>query len=153
MEEMLKQAKLKALHLLTDMDRTEEQLRLKLKQKGYTDDVTEQAIQYVKSFGYINDEKYAMRFIESRQSVKSRYEIYMTLCQKGVNQEIIEKAMDICYESYSEVETIRNLIEKKKFSPEGSSEAEKKKIYDYFRRKGFRNGDIRQVIQVFERNA
>ena len=33
MEEMLKQAKLKALHLLTDMDRTEEQLRLKLKQK------------------------------------------------------------------------------------------------------------------------
>ena len=48
MEDALKQAKLKALSLLTDMDRTEEQLRQKLRQKAYEDDVIEQAIEYVK---------------------------------------------------------------------------------------------------------
>ena len=153
MEDMLKQAKLKALRLLSDMDRTEEQLRMKLKQKGYSEDVVEQAVQYVKSFGYINDAEYAKRFVQSRQAVKSRYEIYMELCQRGVDREFVEQAMEVCYESYSEEETIRNLMAKKHVSLEDCSEAEKMKIYGYFRRKGFKNEDIRQVLQVSERNA
>ena len=58
--------KLKALSLLTDMDRTEAQLRQKLKQKAFEEDIIEQTIEYVKSFGYIDDAKYAQRFVESR---------------------------------------------------------------------------------------
>ena len=153
MDDMLKQAKLKALHLLTDMDRTEEQLRMKLKQKGYADDIVEQAIEYVKSFGYINDDGYAMRFIQNKQSTKSRYEIYAALYQRGIERDVIAQALDVCYESYSETETIQNLMAKKKVSLESVSDTEKRKIFDYFRRKGFKNEDIRQVIQVFERNA
>lgn len=153
MEDMLKEAKIKALRLLGDMDRTEEQLILKLKQKGYSDDIVKQTIEYVKSFGYINDGNYAERFIESRQRTKSKCEIYAALCQKGVERAIVEQAMEKCYQHYDEVETIRNLAEKKHFSSEKSTEAEKKKIYDYFLRKGFRNEDIRQVIQVSLWNA
>ena len=42
-EIVLKRAKLRAMHLLTDMDRTESQLRTKLKQGLYPDDIIEQA--------------------------------------------------------------------------------------------------------------
>ena len=53
---VLKRAKLRAMHLLTDMARTESQLRDKLKRNMYPEDVISQAIAYVKSFGYIKDE-------------------------------------------------------------------------------------------------
>ena len=89
MDDILKEAKKKALSLLGDMDRTEEELILKLKQKGYSTEIAEQAVEYVKSFGYINDVNYAERFIESRQKTKSRQEIYSVLCQKGIERTIV----------------------------------------------------------------
>ena len=67
-----KRAKLRALHLLNDMGRTEMQLRQKLEKDGYTEDVVEEAVSYVKSFGYINDENYARIFIDSKKNKKSR---------------------------------------------------------------------------------
>ena len=81
-EVIIKRAKLRALHLLNSMGRTEMQLRKKLKDSDYTDDVVEEAIKYVKSFGYINDTEYARSFVLNRKDKKSRKELYMLLCQK-----------------------------------------------------------------------
>ena len=61
MDDMIKQAKQKALSLLNYMDRTESQLRQKLKEKSFDDDAIDEAVDYVKSFGYINDTGYAER--------------------------------------------------------------------------------------------
>ena len=83
-EVLLKRAKLRAMHLLNDMARTESQLRDKLKLGGYPSEITEAAIAYVKSFGYINDDAYIRNFIDSRKDKKSRREIYALLRQKGV---------------------------------------------------------------------
>ncbi len=153
MENVLKQAKLKALSLLTDMDRTEAQLRQKLKQKSYEEDIIDQAIEYVKSFGYIDDVKYAQRFVESRKKTKSKQEIVTMLKEKGVSRELITLALEECYTSEDAVEAIRHLAEKKHYSFEGSTEKEKKKIYGYLLRKGFYHEEIRQVIQVSFWNA
>lgn len=152
-EVILKRAKLRAMHLLNAMDRTEEQLRIKLKQGLYTDDVIEKALQYVKSFGYVEDGNYAERYIRNRQNVKSKKELYAALCQKGVSRECIENAMESCYEERDELEAIQRIVEKKRFSPEDSTDVEKKKIYDYLLRKGFKSEDVRQVIQVSSWNA
>ena len=65
-EVLLKRAKLRAMHLLNDMARTESRLRDKLKLGGYPSEITEAAIAYVKSFGYINDDAYIRNFIDSR---------------------------------------------------------------------------------------
>ena len=75
-EVLLKRAKLRAMHLLEDMDRTESALREKLRQGLYPSDVTEAAIEYVKSFGYLDDVRYAENFVRSRQNVKSKKEIW-----------------------------------------------------------------------------
>ncbi len=152
-EVILKRAKLRALHLLNDMDRTEAQLRTKLKQGLYTEDIIEQTIEYVKSFGYIGDASYARRYIQSRQKNKSKKEIYMELCKKGVAKEEIDSAMEECYENHGEEEAIRTLLRKKKYNPEQATEAETQKIYGYLARKGFSYDQIRQVIQVSDWNA
>ena len=69
-EVILKRAKLRAMHLLNDMWRTEAQLREKLTRNEYPADIVEAAISYVKSFGYINYYEYARSFIESRKERK-----------------------------------------------------------------------------------
>ena len=98
MEELLKEAKLKALQLLTGMDRTESQLRDKLMQKEYPVEIVEQAIAYVKSFGYIDDERYAKRYVECKKASKSRKELYFALGQKGIAKEVISDVMNECYQ-------------------------------------------------------
>ena len=115
MEEQLKSAKLKALSLLNHMDRTEAQLRRKLKEKGYEEEVINQTLEYVKSFGYINDLSYAERYILGKQESKSRKEIYAGLCQKGISREIIQQAMEQSYDAESEEEAILRICEKKHF--------------------------------------
>ena len=95
---VLKRAKLRAMHLLTDMARTESQLRDKLKRNMYPEDVISQAIAYVKSFGYINDEAYIENFIQSKRETKSRKEIYALLLGKGVSSEQIDLVFEQCYE-------------------------------------------------------
>lgn len=152
-EVILKRVKLKAMHLLNDMDRTESQLRTKLKTGGYTEDMVDAALSYVKSYGYVNDEAYARRFIESRKDRKSRTEIYGALCQKGISKELIECAMEEYYGSGDAREAIEKILVKKKYDPATATNAEKQRILGYLTRKGFRYDDIRQVIQVSEWNA
>ena len=152
-EVVLKRARLRALHLLNDMGRTESQLRTKLTRDGYTEDIVEDALAYVKSFGYVDDSMYARDFIDSRKTHKSRKEIYMQLLQKGIEKEEIESAMEECYEKEDSVAAIQKLLEKKKYDPDHATDAQKQKIMAYLVRKGFNYEDIRRSIQVSEWNA
>ena len=150
---MLKRAKLRAMHLLTDMGRTESQLRSKLALGGYPEDIVGEAVEYVKSFGYIDDMEYARSFIESRKDKKSRKELYAALSQKGVEKELIEQAFEECYGNEDSRAAIEAILQKKKYDPRTADHAQTQKILGYLVRKGFHYEDIRQVIQVSEWNA
>ena len=150
---ILKRAKLRAMHLLTAMARTESGLREKLRQGMYTEDAVDQAIAYVKSFGYIDDYKYAEQFVQSRKSSKSGREIRMLLRSKGVSQEMIDRVFADVWTDEGEAEAIRTLIRKRHVDPCTATEQELRKLYGYLARKGFHYEDISHVIQNYEQNA
>lgn len=152
-EILVKRVKLRAMYLLNQMDRTEEQLRAKLKKDLYTDDLIAVAMAYVKSFGYIGDYNYAKRFVETKSNSKSKAEIKMLLLQKGISKGIIEETLEAYYSDATEDAAIRRILEKKHFSAENATDLEKKKMMEYLMRKGFRYDEIRQVIQVSLWNA
>ncbi len=152
-EVLVKRAKLRALHLLNDMDRTESGLMQKLRQGGYPEDVISEALSYVKSFGYIDDSRYAEQYIRSRMQKKSRRELYAALVGKGLDISIIETALEVCFSDSSERQAIEQLLRKKNFDVHTADDKAKKKMYDYLMRKGFRYEDIRQAIQVSSTNA
>lgn len=149
-EIVVKRAKLRAMHLLNAMGRTEVQLRQKLERDNYTEDVIDEAIAYVKSFGYVNDDNYARNFIESRKDKKSKKEIFAQLSQKGIEKEVIERAFEECYEYDDSRGAIMAILQKKHYDPENADRKETQKILGYLMRKGFGYEDIRQVIQVYE---
>ena len=150
-EIVLKRAKLRAMHLLTDTARSEKGLREKLRQGHYPEDIIEQAMDYVRSFGYLDDRKYAESFVLSRKESKSRKEIYAALLQKGVSAEQIQEVLDEVYAEEGEREAIQKLILKKHVDVLQANEEELHKLYGYLARKGFRYEEIRKAIE--EMNA
>ena len=83
-EIVLKRAKRKAMSLLQSMDRTESELRDRLLRQDFPEETVDQAVRYVKSFGYVDDRRYAESFILSRKGRKSRREIYAELSGKKI---------------------------------------------------------------------
>ena len=150
---LLHRAKLKAMLLLKYQDRTKKELKERLMRAEFPEFITEGAVAYVESFGYINDDAYIRNFIDSRKDKKSRREIYALLRQKGVDMNRAEEIMEEMYEEHSDQEAIRELLRKKHWDFACTDPKEKQKIYGYLVRKGFRYEDIRQVIQVCDWNA
>ena len=88
---LLHRAKLKAMSLLKYQDRTKKELKERLMRAEFPEFITEGAVAYVESFGYINDDAYIRNFIDSRKDKKSRREIYALLRQKGVDMNRVEE--------------------------------------------------------------
>jgi len=145
-EILIKRAKLRSMHLLNAMPRTEHQLREKLKQNEYADDVIDAAVSYVKSFGYINDEAYIRNFIINKRSSKSKREIVMLLGQKGLRGECVDHIMEEMYAEESELSTIKEIMRKKRWNPSEMEEKEKQKMFGYLMRKGFSYEEIRRAL-------
>lgn len=143
----LRRAKLKALRLLERMDRTEAQLRQKLLDAEFEPEIVEQAMAYVKSFGYLDDERYVRNYIEFRQAQKSRRQLEQELqYRKGVSPELIRKVYE-GLDPVDEKELIRRQLEKKHYNAREADEKQRQKVMASLVRKGFRMGDILAVLR------
>ena len=136
-----KRAKKRALYLLEQMDRTEQQLREKLMMSEYPERCIDDAIAYVKSFHYLDDERYAETFTRYKKEKMSRQQIRQKLMMKGVSKDIISNALAEEYDVDESI-YIRNILEKKHFSYETADEGEFRRVYGYMLRRGFRSNDI-----------
>ena len=127
--DMLKRAKLRCMHLLEKRDYTEKELRQKLEngKTEYTEEQIDGAIAYVKSFHYVDDGRYACKYIEAMQSRKSRRQIEQELYQKGVDRELIQEAFEETGE-VPEEEQIARWMEKRNFHPEEADLKEKQRM-------------------------
>lgn len=147
---LVKRAKLRAMHLLTKKDYTVAELYKKLLDGEYTHEAVNQAISYVESYHYLDDERYVQNYINYHSGKKSRRQIQFELERKGIAKDIIDKYQpDIEGMKNDEIELIRNLLRKRCKSPEEADEKEKSKHYMYLMRKGFQSSDIMNVFQEF----
>ena len=144
-----KRARKKAMRLLERMDRTEKGLKEKLTQAGFSGEAAEDAVSYVKEYGYINDQRYAENYIFSRIREKSRQRIFQELYQKGVARETAEKAWETVFslEQPDERELLRSTVEKKYAPGTELDEKQMRRLYGYLVRRGFRWEDISYVLE------
>lgn len=136
-----KRAKKRAMHLLEQMDRTEEQLRRKLFLGGYPQESIEVAVDYVKSYHYLDDYRYACNFVRLSQEKMSRQQLKMKLLQKGIARDTADRAIEAEYIS-DETSKIQALLEKRRYDPQNADENEQRKTYQFLLRRGFKNNDI-----------
>lgn len=144
-EVLSKRARLRAMHLLTSKDRTEEELRRQLQKDGHPAEVVECALDYVKSYGYVDDRKYAERYAVCFSGKKSLNAIKWELQRKGVSGDYIEEALS-GYQQKDETEEIIRLIQKK-WKPKEEPEKQRRRICGYLIRKGYSIADIRKAFK------
>lgn len=151
---VFRRAKQKALAILKFMDRTEQELRIKLADAGYPEEVMNRTIDYVYEYGYLNDARYAASYIRARKNTKSKLAIKTELLKKGIDKDIIEEAFEVEYrndessesEEDAELNAIRKAVAKKTKSVEYLSPEEKQKLMAALYRKGFEIDKIRKVV-------
>ena len=144
---LLHRAKLKAMSLLKYQDRTRKERKDRLMRAEFPEFITEGAIAYVESFGYINDEEYVRRYMEYKAGTKSRIQIKMDLRKKGIGTEILERIFDE-YE-YEEDDVLEEQVQKR-IRQKGSVTKENfQKYYGYFARKGFNSVKIIDLLRKY----
>ena len=145
-EALVPRARKKALDILVRADCSEADLRRKLSLKNYSEEVIEDAINYVKKFNYINDERYAENYLNYKGKSKSLRQIKMELISKGIDSDIIENLLT---DEKSDEEALKNLIKKKIKNPEDMDDNKIRKIYAYLYRKGFNTELISSCLNAY----
>lgn len=145
-----KRAKLRAMNLLKNRQYTEKQLLDKLVLGGYSKELAQIAVDYVRSYHYVDDAGYAYDYITSRMETHSIREIEQKLIQKGISKEVIREAISR-HEEWGELpdeqDMIWKILEKKNCIGRKLDDKEKQRIYGYLYRKGFSQEAVRQVMR------
>lgn len=155
-EKVLLYAKKKTLEMLERMDRTEAELRKKLKDKEFAQDIIDQAISYAKKFHYVDDLRFASNFIHTRCRTKSRKQIAYALYQKGVAKELVDQAFNDYQAAQEELQedvknpeviAIEKIVRRKGKPVSEFSKEELMKLTASLYRKGFHRDNIKRVLE------
>ena len=143
-----KRATKRAMNLLQKRDYTEAKLREKLSEGLYPQESIDAAIEYVKSYHYLDDERYARDYITYHMPNKSKNRIVQDLSNKGIKKDILIPILEELYEDEDldpEASQIEALLQKKHYSKDLEYK-EQQKIIAFILRRGFSLEKIKSVI-------
>jgi len=143
---IIPRCKKRALHLLEKQDRSEKNLRDKLKEGGYSEDVIDIAIDYINNFGYLDDARMAASHVRFYQDSRSRMRIKQDLLGKGISSDVIERVLEEEYTA-DEGELIESLLAKKHYDKENATYEERAKMYRFLASRGFSSDSINRVLK------
>ena len=141
-------AKQKALDLLLYRTRTEKELYGKLLERGYSEEEAAEALEYVKSYGYVNDEDFARRFADSHRASQGRYSIRQKLREKGIDEMIINRILEELPDEEESV--ILELLTHKYGEPHKMEEKEFRRAYSFLVRRGFGSSGIIASLKEYQ---
>lgn len=158
-ETLLPRAKRYVMNLLIKSDKTEAELKRKLRSALYGEEVSERAIEYVRGYHYIDELRTATAYIRTKIDSASEKEIRYKLEEKGIDDETIDMAYDRILEEMGDIENSElnaaiGFIKKRLGSRAGDTEEmpyeEKQKLMAAAYRKGFRAESIRMALSRLE---
>lgn len=153
-----KRALARCNHLLASSERTEYQIRRSLCNSGYPDEVIDNTMDHLKEHGYIDDERYAHRYIEYAQDKRSVNMIRLDLKKRGISREIIESCMEddevFCQSEDAQRRAILKAISLKWKSSFAPTYQQKQKLKAFLARKGYAmsliNSTVREYFEDFD---
>ncbi len=141
-----------ALRLLSFKMRTEQEVRRRLKEKGYEEEeMIDTTIDYLKQFNYIDDEAYARAFIKDRSTLRNMgaERIKRELYQKGVDPEISKREVENLVDHDDEYEKALELGQKKSDTTYKNDDknAKYRKLGGFLQRKGYSMDIVMKVLK------
>lgn len=142
-----KRCKNRALYILGRSDKTEHELKIKLKSSYYPEYIVDEVTEFLKNYDYINDYRYASNYIRAKKNSKSIRQIGHDLAAKGISRDIISDIMQNREADSREV--IERILKQRKFDLDSHSEKECSRQIRYLMGKGFLYEEIAAVIKEY----
>lgn len=131
----------RAVKLLAAKPRSVAELRERLLEKEWaSEESVAYALEKLKGYGYLDDERFAFGFASYRvrQKPVGRQRLARDLQMKKVERETADAALELVYQETPEEELIQQAIEKRiRLRGRPSTRAETKSLYDHLLRLGF----------------
>ena len=143
---VIPRCKKRALHLLEKQDRSERNLRDKLKEGGYSEDVIDIAIDYINEYGYLDDARMAASHIRFYQDSRSKQRLKQDLLSKGIASDVIDRVLEEEYTA-DEGALIEALLVKKHYDKENATYEDRAKMYRFLAGRGFSSDSINRVLK------
>lgn len=127
-----------ALHYIGYKMRTVKEIRMKLTEKEFSEEVIEKVIAFLEKYGYADDREYCRKYIREklRMKPKSGYALKIELRQRGISARIIDEVMAET-EMDEAGDAFHWLERKSRGNWPPADEKQKKKLYDFLLRKGY----------------
>ena len=140
----------KASDLLALRDHSEKELLQKLRQKGFADGA-EEAMEKLKSYGYLDDSRFALRFAQELQRVKhyGKKRIEQELYRKGVSREVVSDTLE---QLDFDEDALPALIERR-YLRQLDTEKGVQKTVAALQRMGYSFGEIRDALRKVQEDV
>lgn len=137
------------ISVLSRYFKSEYELRLKMKNKGFNPQLIDNAISILKERKYLDDERYCEMFINDKINISKHgvRKIKEALYYKGIDKEIIEEKIK-CISAESEEERALLLGEKKLLNiKENDNRKKMSKLSNYLLGKGFEYETVNKTLR------
>lgn len=139
-----------ALRLLSFKDRSEEDIRHRLGQRGYSEQTIKKVVDRLHSYGYIDEEKLLEKLIKVALDEKNygKHSIKAFLVSKGIKDELVS-GLNISDDDY--IKSAERFIEKKKRHIKSLNDREsKKRLIQMLMRRGHDIKTIKTALRIDE---
>jgi regulatory protein len=138
-----------ALKVLEKTYKTEKQMEDKLLEKQYDEETVAKVMDFLKKYGFIDDNKFVELYIKEKINFQGRNKIKYSLMKKGIEENLLNEklnSIDNCFEE----KTALNIAQKKYDAiskNENSTKIIYKKLGDYLTRKGYDYSIVKDVLR------
>jgi regulatory protein len=141
-------AKQKGLSLLSYRPRSTEELKKKLLEKGFSENVVAGVITDFLRVGLLNDREFALALARSRMNHKpmAKRLLMRELFLKGIDGDVAKSVVEEVYDGLTEVEVACQLVRKKIDRFKGDARM-RKRITDFLYRRGFHWDVINEALR------
>ena len=146
----IERAKSRAINYISGKLKTKYEVRLKLKEKDFTEDIIDEVINILEKEEYLNDRLYCEVFIEDKKQLNGygKNKIKSLLIQKGISKSVFEDFLDE-FEYEEEFDNALKMGIKKLnlLSNEEDVFKKKQKLINYLAYRGFSFDVINDVLR------
>ncbi len=138
----------KAVSLLSVTGKTEKDIYLRLKEKGYAPAIIRETIVKLKEYGYVDNAEYAREYVASHVNKKGGRMLAAELKMKGVSDADISAALNEIDEEQGAKTALNKYLRGKEITFENLQKA-----YRYLLSKGFSGDAVGEAVQALKRQV
>ena len=154
-DESVKKAILAGIKHISYKQRTSKEVRDKLISLEYTPDQIEEAVEKLIDLAFLDDERYAEEFVDTRQQRYGRKRIFLELKKRGIAEGLAERALDKMLDVDAGYQTAMAMAQKKYAQCTGLDPRKAAtRIQGQLLRKGYSYDVVNRIIKelgVFDR--